>query len=115
MRAMWRLPSAPGIDAPSPVAADAAAAPTDRHARTGGRTQPGLTCSARSKLDCLRWFLIAANGALWVGGMGRARLATACSVSRGGDPRETLSDDLLVVILVGFDAALDRRRRLRHL
>src|SRR5207249_7362757 len=40
--------------APSPWATNTGSTPTDRHARTGELTPPGMTCLARSKIAWLR-------------------------------------------------------------
>ena len=51
IRSMYVLPSASVIVAPSPCATNTRVPPTERHARTGELTPPGMTPRARSKID----------------------------------------------------------------
>jgi hypothetical protein len=83
--------------------------PTERHARTGELTPPGMTARARSKIDWLRWIGIAAErtadragggaGIVLVRGarMPRQRAIAAAMprsrVPRGGFPSMTLVDE----------------------
>src|SRR5215470_3353540 len=55
----YSLPSAAVMREPRPLATNTGSAPTERHARTGELTPPGLTARARSKMDWLRWIGIA--------------------------------------------------------
>src|ERR1043165_268607 len=59
IRSMYSLPSASVIRAPRPLAMNTGSVPTDRHARTGEFTPPGMIALARSKMDWLRWVDIA--------------------------------------------------------
>src|SRR4029079_1539828 len=54
MRSMYSLPSASVTRAPRPLAMKTGSAPTERHARTGEFTPPGMIAFARSKMDWLR-------------------------------------------------------------
>ncbi len=54
IRSMYLLPSASMMYAPSPWTTKIGSAPTERHARTGELTPPGITACARSKMAWLR-------------------------------------------------------------
>src|SRR5215831_12785479 len=64
-------------------------APTERHARTGELTPPGMTARARSKIDWLRWIDIAAERtADRAGGGGSAVYPGAAAIGTGGGDGE---------------------------
>jgi hypothetical protein len=56
---MYSLPSASVTRAPRPLVMNTGSTPTERHARTGEFTPPGMIARARSKMDWLRWVDIA--------------------------------------------------------
>src|SRR6185437_15935500 len=115
---------------PSPLATNTGSAPTDRHARTGELTPPGMTCFARSKIDWLRDMRATLALLLRRDDTGQRvrRVLVRCAVDdgllAGRKLRDRRRDGLHLIgaagiridvraIVVLFDQAVEDRRELR--